>query len=217
MDLLAWIIVMLVLSVVEGILNSSVGKKKKKKSRAETGDVNVPAGNWKGNVKDGLSYGWAELCYGVVLRLTQNNGDDFLSHQCQLIKKKNREPMTGCGDAQGKNSRRMNPVNPLGDLGEPLKDRWWARQKWTGKLLRVVRRQNYKSWKGSGCQGRDEGVQPVQHMNQTVFVQNLAFILCTFLSFVVVVLKKMIFQEVITLIPCHISPCWKRRSCQVKQ
>jgi len=41
-------------------------------------------------------------------------------------------------------------------------------------------------------------------MNQTVFVQNLAFILCGFL-FVVVVVKKIIFQEVITLIPCHIS------------
>lgn len=160
MDLLAWIIVMLVLSVVEGILNNSVGKKKNKKSRAETGDVNVPAGNWKGNVKDGLSYGWAELCYGVVLRLTQNNGDDFLSHQCQLIKKKNREPMTGCGDAQGKNSRRMNPVNPLGDLGEPLKDRWWARQKWTGKLLSCEKtelqelkgvRMSRKRWRSTTC------------------------------------------------------------------
>jgi len=31
--------------------------------------------------------------------------------------------VTGCGDAQGKKSRRMNPGNPLGDLGEPLKDR----------------------------------------------------------------------------------------------
>jgi len=49
-------------------------------------------------------------------------------------------------------------------------------------------------------------MQPVQHMIQKVIAQNLAFILCTFHLVLVVVVKNIIFQEVITLILYHISP-----------
>lgn len=123
--------------------------------------------------------------------------------------------MTVCGNDQGKRSQ-MNPVNSFGDLGELLKNKGWVYQKQTRLLWRDL-------WEGitrpkrSGFHGGEEGIKPEQQMNQRVIVQNLTLILFTFLFFIVVDAKKIIFHEVITSIPCHINLCWKWTFCQGRQ
>lgn len=60
--------------------------------------------------------------------------------------KQKRDFVTGHGVVQGKRSRRMNPVNPPGDLGELLKGQMMVPSKVNQKIItKVVRRQNYKS------------------------------------------------------------------------
>lgn len=60
--------------------------------------------------------------------------------------KQKRDFVTGHRVAQGKRSRRMNPVNPLGDLGEPPKGHMMVPSKVNQKnIKKLVRRQNYKS------------------------------------------------------------------------
>lgn len=137
------------------------------------------------------------------------------SHHCSLIKKKGRGRILWLGVRVPSERRAERWIlwihfktweNPWRTDDEPIKGELENWDLWENRTIRAERGQDFKK-------------EMKENLCSTWIkesAQNLAFILCTFLFFVVVV-KKMIFQEVITLILCHISPCWKRRSCQVKQ